>query len=132
MKLLVSDTKSRDEAAAEVAALNLTRKWNVEIKLYRPSRTNEQIRYFYGVICTLLADHTGYSKDEIHDILCAGYFGTQEVKVGRLLIEKPARTLSSPDLLPRHDMSQFFDWCIAFGAQIGVLIPYPNENLEER
>ncbi len=35
----------------------------------RTTRSGGQSRYYWGVVLAMLADHTGHSKEEMHDIL---------------------------------------------------------------
>lgn len=119
----------RDKVRDIVSRLDPSKPWSVEIKPYRKARTNDQIRYYWGVIVTLLADETGATKDEMHEFLMMEYFGFEEYEIFGKRKLRPVRTLSSPDLLPRSEMSNLFDYCIYFAAQQGILIPYPNEEM---
>jgi hypothetical protein len=45
----------------------------VSVSRKRASRSLQQNRWYWGVIVEILADHTGYSPDEIHEILKAKF-----------------------------------------------------------
>lgn len=112
---------------AAVLALDLSRPWRVEIKEYKPARTNDQLAYWFGVIVATLADFTGADKEEMHEFLCGSYFGWIEYEIFGKRKQRPVRTLTSPDMLDRKAMSEMFDWAIAFAAKQNILIEYPNE-----
>lgn len=41
----------------------------IVIKPYKPKRSNPQNAYYHGVIIPILADHFGYTHDEMHDAI---------------------------------------------------------------
>jgi hypothetical protein len=55
-----------------------------------------------------MASHTGYEKEELHDLLLAGHYGTKRLEVMRgLVIEVPARRTSD---MNREEMTRHIDW----------------------
>jgi len=41
----------------------------INIEKSQKKRSSFQNRYYWGVIVAMLADHTGYTKEEMHEIL---------------------------------------------------------------
>ena len=114
--------------------------WSVEIKPYRKARTNQQLRYFFGVICKRFSEETGATPEETKELLLGEYFGweTRAVNTPKgtsfssggghtKFVLDPVRTLTSPEPLSRQEISVFFDWCIQLAATNGWVIPYPME-----
>lgn len=49
--------------------LTLNGKVELTVKKYHRNRSNEQNRYWWGVVVKILADHLGYDSQEMHDAL---------------------------------------------------------------
>lgn len=49
--------------------------WIVEVavKRLRATRSIQQSRYYWGVVVELIAEHTGYTPEEIHEVLKAKF-----------------------------------------------------------
>lgn len=45
----------------------------VRIERLKATRSSRQNRYYWGVIVQLLAEHTGYTPDEMHEVLKAKF-----------------------------------------------------------
>ena len=90
-------------------------------------RTTPQNRYYYGVVVTLLSDHTGYSKNEIHEML-KNKFLTEVIAIKtpkKLLLERTTR--SSTELTTaefEEYLSQITQWA---AEELSVVIPEPND-----
>lgn len=61
--------------AAWTAALRRLRDGEVRVTVARQqaTRSGQQNRWYWGVIVELLSEHTGYSPDEIHEVLKAKF-----------------------------------------------------------
>jgi hypothetical protein len=58
LKQLYDKIKARPEELLEIIICN-----------HKPSRTAPQRKYYFGVIVSLLADHTGFTRDEMNEEL---------------------------------------------------------------
>jgi len=47
---------------------------NVVIKPKGKSRSKNQNDYYFGVVVEILAEHTGYSREEMHEVLKANSY----------------------------------------------------------
>jgi hypothetical protein len=61
--------------AFDAGVMELRDGWEVElsVKRLRATRSLEQNAYYWGVVVQLLSEHTGYTPDEIHDLLKAKF-----------------------------------------------------------
>jgi hypothetical protein len=93
----------------------------VTVRKYHRRRTDQQNRYYFGVVIPILADHTGYTSDEMHDALKAKFLGVQE---------KGLLHIKSSALLSRLEFKEYVDKIIQWAARdLTIYIP-PPENVE--
>ena len=76
-------------------------------------------KYYRGVIIPILAEHTGYSKDEMHKEL-ARKFLSEPLENGLLYIRSTA-DLSTTDFL------NYIEAVKRFASELDCYIPNPNE-----
>jgi len=98
----------------------------VECVLRKPQnpKTLQQLRYFHGVVCKVIANNTGYTQDEVKGLL-KGHFLTEYVKgpTGKEVPIVPSLTD-----LKKIQMTEFIDQCITLAAtHWHIVIPAPNE-----
>src|SRR5437762_2696454 len=65
--------------ATFLAGLDPRRPWEVIVRPFKRSRSNQQNRYERGVACLLLSQAVGYEPEEVHEYLCGTYFGWKQV-----------------------------------------------------
>lgn len=91
-------------------------------KKYVP-RSNQQNRYYHGVILPLLADHTGYSTNELHEILKRMFNGkTIAIKGTGYIVGQSTTELTTEEM--EHYLGQIRDWA---SIELGCYLPNPNE-----
>lgn len=88
-------------------------------------RTDRQSRYYFGVVVPLIADHCGYDKQEMHELLAMRFLRIEDDPV-----TGAPRRKHTPDT-DTEEFSIYVDHCIAFAAQLGVYIP-PAHTVEGR
>lgn len=61
----------RNRRAFDEGVSRLSEDWELEVtvKRMRATRSQQQNRYYWGVVIHMLAEHTGYTPDETHDVL---------------------------------------------------------------
>lgn len=61
----------RNRRAFDDQIARLDERWELEVTVKRQRATRSQLqnRYYWGVVVNLLAEHTGYTPDEMHDFL---------------------------------------------------------------
>jgi hypothetical protein len=126
--------------AVLLAGLPAGKAWEVIVRPFKRSRTNQQCRYERGVACVLLAQATGYEPEEVHEYLCGSYWGWKQVKCPKTphnpngVRDVPLRTTTTNfrgerDVLSKQDFSDFVAYIQRFGAEHGVIIPDPDSAL---
>lgn len=84
------------------------------------ARSSQANRYLFGVVYRLIADHLGYSVDEIHDAMKVKFRSREDVSTG-LTVVRSTRT-GSDDFWAYVD--EVRHWSHTF---LGLYIPDPNE-----
>jgi len=123
-RLFIRDRREFDRAIAK-----LRDGWEVEIgiKRRRATRSQQQNAYYWGVIVRILSAHTGYTDDEIHDVLKAKFLpkhlaltdGNGEIK-GEFVLGGSTRTLKTDAFAKYCDDIKM--WA---ADDLGVYIPDP-------
>lgn len=92
----------------------------VQIRKRRTKRSDQQNRYWHGVVVALLAEHCGYSHDEMHEALKAKFLGTEDMTRGlwRIGSTRKLSTTEFADLTERVMV-----WA---AEELGVVIPSPE------
>lgn len=110
----------------------------VIVKRHVKSRSPEASNYLWGVCYPLMADSSGYEKEELHDAMCRRYFGTVVVHVMGEAIEHARRTTTTDengdrDVLGAADFWDFTDYVIREAATwFDVAIPPPDPEKRKR
>jgi len=89
----------------------------------KPPRSNPQNRYYFGVILPLISDHTGHTKDEIHE--CLKYlFLLDHVVIKEQPIPVPRSTSSLDTSSMEQYLTEIREWA---SLELGIYLPLPNE-----
>ena len=61
----------RNRRAFDDQIAQLPEKWELEllVKRQRATRSQQANRYYWGVVVQMLSEHTGYTPEEVHDLL---------------------------------------------------------------
>lgn len=96
----------------------------IEIQKSKSKRSLNQNKYYWGVIVTLFAEHTGYTSNESHQEL-AGMF---------LKYDKDGKPFTrSTTELNTKEFEKYAEQCRFFMSQEwGINVPLPNEITEEQ
>lgn len=95
----------------------------VDIRRAKRLRSLNQNRYYWGVVCKVIAEHTGYISEEVHQILAHKFLSYESN--GREFV-KSTRTLLT------YDFEKYLDECRTWAkVEMDVHIPLPNEVTEE-
>lgn len=95
---------------------------NLTIKEFKKNRTEDQNKYYWGVVVKLLGEELGYEKDEIHALL-----GTMFLKDHIELKGKRYTVVRSTAVLKTDEFSQYIEQCKRFAAEQGIYIPDANK-----
>lgn len=91
------------------------------IKRFRNRRSSQANRYYFGVVVPLIAEHCGYERDELHELLAMRFLRIEDDPI----TGSPRRKHT-----PETDSKEFADYvnaCIRFATELGVYIPTPGE-----
>lgn len=94
----------------------------------KPMRSNNQNRYYHGVVLQLLCDYTGYTTEEMHEILLDKFAEKKELKIKdeTHLVSKRSHKMKTDEF--EKFTEQIRIWAV---SELGVVIPLPNEILTE-
>jgi hypothetical protein len=96
----------------------------VMVRKARKPRTLPQNRYYWGVIVEMLANHTGYTKEEMHDALKTEFLSFTDHETG-LTITRSTTELST---------IEFRDYCDGIqrwaADKLGFVIPDPPSAID--
>lgn len=95
----------------------------ISVKEFRRTRSSQSNRYYWGVVVPIIAEHLGYTSDEMHEAL--------KYKFLRLEAECAATDLPKIRSTATLDVKEFgtylenvITWA---GSEFGLNIPSPNE-----
>lgn len=107
---------------ADLAALNPEKTWTISIEEKTLTRSTRQNSIYWKWI-TIMGDHFGYSKDEMHEELAARFLGMVERKTigGRKIIEpRSTKTLST------KEFGEYLTTIQALAMQQNIRLPAPD------
>jgi hypothetical protein len=104
-------------------ALPKEKRWTIKIEPYKKPRSNDANAYWWGVVVTHLAEHCGYTPEEMHESLCGGYFGWKTVDFRGHKREIPRRTTTTPDTLGTMEFSALIEYGQQIAAEMSVRLP---------
>ncbi len=112
-----------DNAIKTISELDRKKKWEIEVKESKDTRTTKQNKYLWGVVYKLLSDETGNDSEDLHEYFLGEYFGWEEVQVfgGRKL--RPRHRSRN---LPTNDFFEFVEFIRRRAAVNGYYIPDPD------
>ena len=94
------------------------------IKPYKSRRSDNQNRYYWGVVIKILAEELGYLSDEMHEILKYKFLAQKDVVLGD-------ETLTIPDSSANLNTTEFEKYLAEIrmwaSRDLDILIPQPNE-----
>lgn len=101
-------------------------KWNgkevrIDIKLHKPTRSNNQNEYYWKIVIGLISEQTGYTPDEVHEILKQEFIG-KPLNVGEKTYNI-ATTTNQTTVEFEQYLSKIRQWA---SITLGVYIPLPN------
>lgn len=89
----------------------------VIVRRKRLQRSSQANRYYFGVVVPLIAEHCGYEKDEMHELLAMRF-----LRIENDPVTGSPRRKRTPDT-DTKEFSEYVDACIRFGAELDVVIP---------
>jgi hypothetical protein len=118
-ELVLFDTE-RTQRRAHLRSLS-GKDVEIVVRRKRQQRSSQANRYYFGVVVPLIAEHCGYEKDEMHELLAMKFLRTEDDPV-----TGSPRRKHTPET-DTQEFGEYVDACIRLGAELGVVIPAPNE-----
>jgi hypothetical protein len=122
-KLSISDRKGFEKYLLQFTDQTVT----IDVKRKRAKRSLSQNAFFHSW-CTLLAEHLGYSLDEMKEIIKFKFLKVEEIN--DMTGEIVTYTRKTSEL----NKMQFADFCTEVQQwtenKLGMRLPLPNENWE--
>jgi hypothetical protein len=98
----------------------------VEVRKRRSKRSTEQNAFYWSVVIPPLAEHCGYTHDEMHEALKAKFLGQEDLSRGLLRI-------GSTRKLSTAEFSDYLERVTVWAAgELGVVIAPPAREVVKR
>lgn len=104
----------------------------VTINKYQKKRSLSANAYYFSCVVTPLAEHCGYTVDEMHDLLLRGYYGTETKEFRGLVIHVPRRRSTSPETADTVDFMGLTQHGQQIASELGITLPDQEKNNEQR
>ncbi len=129
-KYVIHDRAMAERVASLVAGLDLKKPWSVEVKRYVKQRTLPANNLYWRWL-SIIGDHLGYDKDEMHDVMREKFLPVEVVEVCG--VRRKKLTSTSDPGFTTADMSAYMDRIDRFAAQeLGILLPHPEDQWHEQ
>ncbi len=92
----------------------------IVIKVQRDRRSTKQNRYYFGVVVPMLAEHCGYEKSEMHELLAMKFLRIEDDP-----ITGSPRRRHTPET-ETVEFAAYVDSCIRLAAELDLVIPEPS------
>lgn len=92
---------------------------SITVTKWRKPRSNEQNKYYWGVVVQILSDEIGYTPDEIHDELRSRFLREHGDKIDRIKSTTELSTVEFEDYVTQ--IKQFAS------IDLNIYIPDPND-----
>jgi len=92
-------------------------------------RTEQQNKWLWGVAYKLIADHTGYTPEEIHEV-CKQKFNPRAVMISNKTTGETETFIvggTTTQLNKREEWELYKERVQQLGAELGVIIPDPDQ-----
>lgn len=123
-EIIIRDERIRERVINLIRELNLTKPFEVTIGVYRKKRSNSQNSLYWKWIA-ILADHHGYTKDEMHETFKQMLLPKKEVVLGDKEIMVSMSTADKA--FTTEMMAEYMDQIAAYAAGEGILLPSPED-----
>ena len=104
-----------------LAQLDPRKRYEVLVKEYKKPRSTSANAYWWSAIVTPMAEHCGYTPEEMHRELCGSYFGWEQKEFRGRKCMVPRRTTTTPDTLGAMEFSDLIHHGHSVAAEMGVM-----------
>lgn len=104
--------------------LPVGKKLAAQFSEYRSMRSNPQLRY-HMVLMGYLAEHTGYTKMQIHDAMVKLKFGVTQIEVLGQKVDV-RRSISESGDIENWEASELVEYDLQVCHEMGIHVPTPE------
>ncbi len=90
----------------------------VYVERRKRDRSKEQNGYYWAVVLTFIAEHTGYSVEELHEIFKSKYLSKKRLWRGTYIL-----TTSSTKELTTNEFAEYLAEIIFEAGELGIAVP---------
>lgn len=91
----------------------------VIVRKWKKRRTDNQNKYYWGVVVPILCESLGYSDEEMHEALKWRFLRNKE--------REKLPTVKSTAGLSTIEFNNYIDEIVRWASQEGIIIPDPNQ-----
>lgn len=96
----------------------------VTLKEAKSTRSDNQNRYYFGVVLKIISDETGNDVEDLHEYFKTKYLPVEEKEI----LNSKVYTYKSTTSLVKKDFEEYLEKIRAFAAiELGLRIALPNE-----
>lgn len=117
--------KSPKHMRAILSRLPLGNKIVVTFSADISTRSDSQLAYHW-VLMGYIAEHTGHSKEEIHDAVMRIQFGTKRIKLGDKIVDV-RQSVSDQALFPKSNMMELITKDLEICKELEIIVPSAEE-----
>ena len=98
-------------------------KVRIVLEKIRGTRTQKQNRYYWGVVLELIANHTGYLTEEVHEVMKSKFLRSKKVWGGGEIT-----ILRSTSDLTSDEFAEYIEQVRVEATEMEINIPDPDKN----
>ena len=123
-EIILAGEPQRAYAKKFIDGLDLSKKWTVKVEPHKKKRSLSQNALYHKWL-SVISEDTGYSNDEVHELMKRKFLEPKMVEMGGESIQCWTTTSLDP-----KSMSEFMNKVEAFAnSQLGVILPSPHDNM---
>lgn len=109
----------------KIAGLPLNQLLELKFSVAVATRSSSQLAYHW-VLMGLLSEHTGFTKEEMHDALMRLKFGTKTIRLGSKNVEV-RQSISDGAKMAKSMAVELIEYDLSMCAELEVRVPTPEE-----
>ena len=123
----VSNKQSAHKVSDLITALSPDKQWSVEVKEWKPQRTPTQNNTMWAWY-TIIGNHLGYTKNEMHDILRAEFLPVRQAEFKGREVNLLTST-SGKDWTVDKEAAYLSDIERFAATELGIMLPRRDDPL---
>lgn len=122
MRFIIKNNQVLENCIKDIQEIKIEDNMQVEIKPYVAKRSLDANNLYWQWLETI-SEYTGYTKDEMHDVMRARYLPLKFREVDGLKLTE----LTSTTTLNTKQFSDYMREIEAFAVENDIRLPYPEE-----